>query len=149
MVAAHSDEVTRLIDDLGFLLSRAGGLLIASANTALAPLGLKARSYSVLVTAAEHPDGVNQRRIAEILALDPSQIVGIVDDLEQRGLVERRLDPADRRNKLIFATSDGLALRTRAQREVSRTQTSFFDGVPATASAQLRTILQDTLFPGQ
>ena len=146
-MAAHPDEANRLIDDLGFLLSRAGGLLIASANTALEPLGLKARSYSVLVTAAEYPHGVNQRRIAEILALDPSQIVGIVDDLEHRGLVERRLDPADRRNKLIFATAAGLALRTRAQREVSRAHTDFFDGVPAAASAQLRKVLQDTLFP--
>lgn len=136
----------RLIDDIGFLLSRAGALLVASANAALTPLGLKVRSYSVLMVAAEHGAGVNQRRLAEILGLDPSQIVGIVDDLERRGLVERRSDRADRRNKLIFATDEGRALRTHAKREVSKAQKSFFGRVPDRDSTQLRETLQAILF---
>jgi len=144
-----ADDSPRLIDDLGFLLSRAGGLVISSTNDALAPLDLKVRSYSVLVSAAEHRDGVNQRRLAEILALDPSQMVGIVDDLETRGLVERRPDPVDRRNKLIVATRDGRALRSRAQRAAGRAQTEFFADVEPSVSTQLRATLQAILFPHQ
>lgn len=148
-MVADPDDSPRLIDDIGFLLSRAGGLLIASANSALTPFGLKARSYSVLMTAAEHRDGVNQRRVAEILALDPSQIVAIVDDLERQGLVERRPDAADRRNKLIFATRKGRALQARAQHEVNRAHAEFFADVPASTSADLRELLQTILFLGR
>ncbi|MEE1757446.1 MarR family winged helix-turn-helix transcriptional regulator [Streptomyces sp. SP18CS02] len=47
------------------------------------------------------------RRIAERLKCEPSNVTGIVDRLEARGLVERRPDPADRRVKLAAATERG------------------------------------------
>ena len=48
------------------------------------------------------------RRIAEQLKCEPSNVTGIVDRLEVRGLVQRRPDPADRRVKLAAATPAGL-----------------------------------------
>ncbi|MFD9886278.1 MarR family winged helix-turn-helix transcriptional regulator [Streptomyces alboflavus] len=48
------------------------------------------------------------RRIAQKLKCEPSNVTGIVDRLEARGLVERRPDPADRRVKLAAPTADGL-----------------------------------------
>ncbi|RPK65457.1 HTH-type transcriptional regulator MhqR [Streptomyces sp. ADI96-02] len=48
------------------------------------------------------------RRIARKLKCEPSNITGIVDRLEARGLVERRPDPADRRVKLAAATELGV-----------------------------------------
>ncbi|MFD9539454.1 MarR family winged helix-turn-helix transcriptional regulator [Streptomyces sp. NPDC060022] len=48
------------------------------------------------------------RRIAQKLKCEPSNITGIVDRLELRGLVERRPDPADRRVKLAAPTEDGM-----------------------------------------
>jgi DNA-binding MarR family transcriptional regulator len=47
------------------------------------------------------------RRIAKKLRCEPSNITGIVDRLEARGLVERRPDPGDRRVKLAAATPEG------------------------------------------
>ncbi|MGW0533102.1 MarR family winged helix-turn-helix transcriptional regulator [Streptomyces sp. NPDC003032] len=47
------------------------------------------------------------RRIAQKLKCEPSNITGIVDRLEARGLVERRPDPADRRVKLAAPTASG------------------------------------------
>lgn len=47
------------------------------------------------------------RRIAQKLKCEPSNITGIVDRLEARGLVERRPDPADRRVKLAAPTAEG------------------------------------------
>lgn len=47
------------------------------------------------------------RRIAQKLHCEPSNVTGIVDRLEARGLVERRPDPADRRVKLAAATEKG------------------------------------------
>ena len=47
------------------------------------------------------------RKIAVKLKCEPSNVTGIVDRLETRGLVERRPDPADRRVKLAAATEEG------------------------------------------
>ncbi|MFF1834276.1 MarR family winged helix-turn-helix transcriptional regulator [Streptomyces sp. NPDC058231] len=48
------------------------------------------------------------RRIAQKLKCEPSNVTGIVDRLEARGLVERRPDPADRRVKLAAPTEKGI-----------------------------------------
>ncbi len=47
------------------------------------------------------------RRIAEQLKCEPSNVTGLVDRLEARGLAQRRPDPADRRVKLVAATDAG------------------------------------------
>ncbi|MDT0466809.1 MULTISPECIES: MarR family winged helix-turn-helix transcriptional regulator [Streptomyces] len=47
------------------------------------------------------------RRVAQKLKCEPSNVTGIVDRLEARGLVERRPDPADRRVKVAAATAEG------------------------------------------
>jgi DNA-binding MarR family transcriptional regulator len=49
------------------------------------------------------------RQIAQTLSCEPSNITGIVDRLELRGLVERQADPADRRIKLVATTEAGRA----------------------------------------
>lgn len=104
-----------LEDDLGFLLARASALIVKASNQALAPLGLRLGAYSVLSVVCDEPGGVSQRRVADHVGLDPSQIVALVDQLEDRGLVARTADPKDRRNKLVVATTGGHDLRRRAQ----------------------------------
>lgn len=53
------------------------------------------------------------RRIAQKLRCEPSNVTGIVDRLEARGLVERRPDPSDRRVKLAAATEEGRSTTQR------------------------------------
>ena len=83
-------QTRALTADMGFLMSRASGLFIRSSNAALAPTGLRVRPYSVLVLASDVPDGITQRDLADVLGLDPSQVVLLVDELAASGLVERR-----------------------------------------------------------
>jgi hypothetical protein len=71
----------RLADTAGFLLARAGGRAIRELNRALEPYRLRSRHYTVLALAAEH-GGLSQRELGEALAVDPSAIVALVDDLE-------------------------------------------------------------------
>src|SRR3954471_4071372 len=52
--------------------------------------------------------------LAKFLGCHDSNITGLVDRLEARGLVERRNDPADRRVKLIALTDEGAAFRKQA-----------------------------------
>lgn len=51
--------------------------------------------------------------IAQVLHCDPSNVTGIVDRLEARGLVERRPDPTDRRRRIIAVTDAGRDLHRR------------------------------------
>jgi MarR family transcriptional regulator, lower aerobic nicotinate degradation pathway regulator len=95
-----------LADDVGFRLARAGGAAIRNLNRALARHGLRSRHYTVLVAAAEAP-GRSQRELGELLGVDPSAVVAIVDDLERDGLVRRDAHPDDRRTRLVVATAAG------------------------------------------
>ena len=56
---------------------------------------------------------ISMRELAERLKSDPSNVTGLIDRLEARGLVERRPDPQDRRIKGLALTSAGARLRER------------------------------------
>lgn len=64
--------------------------------------GAQARLLSLLSL-----EPLPMRKLAQKLKCEPSNVTGIVDRLETRGLVERRPDPADRRVKLAAATEEG------------------------------------------
>ncbi|GAA0641288.1 MarR family transcriptional regulator [Streptomyces thermospinosisporus] len=73
-----------------------------SAAAGHALTGAQARLLSLLSL-----EPLPMRRLAQRLKCEPSNVTGIVDRLEARGLVERRPDPADRRVKLAVATEEG------------------------------------------
>ena len=106
--------MTALSDDIGFLLSRVSGLVVRATNAALADEGLRVRQYSVLTLACDTAGGLSQRGLATVLGLDPSQVVALVDELVDAGLVERRPDPSDRRTRLVVATPAGQRKRESA-----------------------------------
>ena len=56
---------------------------------------------------------ISMRELARRLGADPSNVTGLVDRLEARGLVERRPDPHDRRIKGLALTAPGARLRQR------------------------------------
>jgi DNA-binding MarR family transcriptional regulator len=139
----HMDDsdAIALTDDVGFLLSRASGLVVRASNASLAGHGLRVRSYSVLLLAADSDEGVSQRELADVLGLDPSQVVLLVDELAAAGLVERRPSPADRRTKLVVATDAGRAARTRAAADVGATLTRQLAELTAGEQHLLRELL--------
>jgi DNA-binding MarR family transcriptional regulator len=57
--------------------------------------------------------------VARWLTCDASNVTGIVDRLEARGLVERRPDPGDRRLKMLALTDEGVALRDEIVRRLA------------------------------
>ncbi|SOD98318.1 MarR family winged helix-turn-helix transcriptional regulator [Blastococcus haudaquaticus] len=130
-----------LTDDVGFLLSRASGLFVRATNAALLSYGLRVRSYSVLLLACEAAEGVTQRDLAEVLGLDPSQVVLLVDELADSGLVERRPSDSDRRTKLVVATAAGHALRAEAVVEVGAAVSAQLADLTGTEQFLLRDLL--------
>jgi DNA-binding MarR family transcriptional regulator len=139
--------VPPLRDDIGFLLSRASGLVVRSTNEALAEDGLRVRQYSVLVLACGGADGISQRDLAGQLGLDPSQVVVLVDDLATAGLVERRPSPSDRRTKLVAATARGRAALCRAADRAAAGQQRRLGRLSDAEQATLRDLLTRLVVP--
>jgi DNA-binding MarR family transcriptional regulator len=52
-------------------------------------------------------EAVSQQALGELLSMDPSNVVGLLNELEARGLTTRRRDPADRRRHIVEISKDG------------------------------------------
>src|SRR6478735_6440506 len=86
---------------LAFLLSQVGAHSAARFAERLDPLGLKPYHAGIL-RAIREADGLSQQSLGERLGMYPSRLVALLDDLERRGLVERRDNPADRRSYSLY-----------------------------------------------
>lgn len=141
-----SDSVALpLSDDASFLLARTNALSLAATNRTLEPFGLKARSYSVLALAAA-ADHMSQRDFASYLRLDPSQVVALVDELQERGLVERQAVPGDRRANVVVATRAGIALATQAHSLLRDAEDGLMQELDTDERATLAALLRKIAF---
>ncbi|MFF0314734.1 MarR family winged helix-turn-helix transcriptional regulator [Micromonospora sp. NPDC005252] len=87
-------------------------------GTAFAELGLTPATARALHEL--DPDRpLPARDLADRLGCDRSNVTALVDRLEQAGLVERRTDPTDRRQKTLVVTGDGRAVRDRVTEVMS------------------------------
>jgi DNA-binding MarR family transcriptional regulator len=137
-----------LAADPAFLLARARAVTSGAANARLARLHLKVRSLSVLWLAGQG-FGPSQRELSEFLGLDPSQVVALVDDLQGRGLVERRPDERDRRSRSIVATPAGLDLLEEALTEVRAAGDAGFASLTDDERKTLTELLTKVAFGGR
>jgi DNA-binding MarR family transcriptional regulator len=76
------------------------------------PEGILPREYAVLAGVEDLP-GVDQRTLATRLGVDPVSLGQMLDRLEKMGWVERRIDPSDRRARVLKVTARGSRLRKR------------------------------------
>src|SRR5436190_9729361 len=92
-----------LVKSTVFLLGRLGFTVKKQVIEELETEGFSPYDFSVLTLAA---DGQcrTQGTIADTLGLDRSQLVGMLDGLEERGLIERKRDPTDRRRHTVTLT---------------------------------------------
>jgi DNA-binding MarR family transcriptional regulator len=85
--------------------------------------------------------GVPQGRLAEAVKLDRSTMVGVVDSLEERGLIERRRG-TDRRTNGLWLTRAGRALATRLRRRIARHEHRVAARLSSAERTQLLTLLE-------
>lgn len=135
-----------LVSDTAFLLARANANSLTHAHTALEPFGLRVRSYSVLSLAVTEAR-LSQRDIAEFLRLDPSQVVALLDDLQQRSLVNRVPDPTDRRTKAVVATAEGRKVYVKAEKAVRAAECRTLSPLTSGERHLLRELLHRLAFP--
>lgn len=99
---------------LAFLLSQVGIHAARRFSERMEEVDLQPPLFRILnlVDAAE---GRSQQAIGEAISVPPSRMVALVDELEQRGLVERRPDPLDRRVRALYLTPEGRQLLSRGR----------------------------------
>lgn len=81
----------------------------------LAPLGLEPRQFGVLNRLAAN-EGQAQQAIAQLMGLNATRMVFLIDELERLGLAERRRNPADRRSHALYLTDKGREMLARARK---------------------------------
>ena len=109
----------------GFLLSWNGQRIARKFAEALEPLGLRPPHFGVLTLIDASP-GSAQRELVERSMIDASTMVAVIDDLEERGLAERRPDPADRRRRAVYLTPQGRRALERGRKAAIATAQDVF-----------------------
>lgn len=126
---------------LAFLLSQVG--IYASKRFAerIATVGLQPPLFRVL-NLVDAEEGKSQQAIAAGIEIPPSRMVAFVDELERRGLVERRPDPKDRRVRALFLTAEGRRCLARGRKIAAQHEEELTKGMKAADRKRLVELLQ-------
>ena len=123
-----------------FLLAQLGAHAAARFAQRISELDLTPAQAGLLRLIAWNP-GQSQQAISRQLGTPASRLVLLVDGLEERGLIERRRDPADRRHYALYLTGDG----TQFMKELGRLGAAHEDAMTAGLTADERAVLNDLL----
>ena len=129
-----------LVGSATFLLKRLGYAAKEQAMDAYDQVGLHPYHHAVLIALKEGAHDT-QGAIADELGYDRGQLVGLLDELEERGLVERRRDPNDRRRQLVRITAHGKRMLTSLRALARRVEADFLAPLSDAERAQLHSLL--------
>jgi DNA-binding MarR family transcriptional regulator len=137
---------------VAFLLSQVGAHSAFRFAERLGPLDLTPPHAGILHVINES-DGLSQQALGEILGIFPSRLVQVLDELEGRGLLERRDNPADRRSHALYLTAKGreaLEQIGRIAREQEKSLCAALDDAERAQLAELLTRIasEQKLTPG-
>lgn len=91
---------------IGFLLNRTARRMSAALAARFEPYDITPEQFGVLRRLAEE-DGITQKELAERTAKDQTNMTRLLDQLERKGLIERRQKADDRRCYLIYGSAKG------------------------------------------
>jgi MarR family transcriptional regulator for hemolysin len=104
-----SDYISRDPPKLGFLLHEVARLQRRRFEQRARVEGLTRSQFQAIAYLSRH-EGIHQAALAELLEVEPISLVRILDKLAERGLIERRQHPTDRRSWLLFLKDDARPL---------------------------------------
>ncbi len=128
-------------DHLSFLLVQLGLHGARRYGERLQPLGLEQRHAGMLIRLAAN-QGRSQQAIAEMIGVNATRMVFLVDELEKLGLVERRRNPADRRSHALYLTDQGRATVDQVRAVTAEHEAEFGAGLTEAQRAQLASLLR-------
>src|SRR5262245_9215686 len=127
-------------DSPAFLLAQVGAHAAATFAEHLSSINLSPPHAGIL-RVVHTSGGISQQSLAEHLRILPSRLVVLLDELEERGMVERRADPADRRSYALYLTSNG----SETMKAIGRVARDHQDALLASLSTQERELLASLL----
>jgi DNA-binding MarR family transcriptional regulator len=134
-------NVTPPFRSVAFMLSSLGYAISRRFHAVLEPLDLEPGEFALMRAVAAN-DGEPQNALAERLHISPSWMVAIVDDLEKRGLLERRPHTRDRRVRTLHLTAAGTKLMKQAERKAQEFDRQVTEPLSETEIEQLLDLLQ-------
>jgi DNA-binding MarR family transcriptional regulator len=129
-----------LMRHTGFLLSRMGMVAQKQFAERLEALGLTTRMWGAL-NVLDAEGAITQHALGKCVGTDPSSMVSTIDELEARGLVERRRHPSDRRAHALHVTAKGRQTLTRGRELARRAQDELLAPLNAEEREQLHALL--------
>jgi DNA-binding MarR family transcriptional regulator len=127
-------------DRLGLLLARNGQVTNARIREALGVTGLTTRHGMTLMHLSDGGP-VSQQALIELVGVDPSVLVAILNDLEGHGLAQRRRDPTDRRRHLVEITPAGADMLITVDAAIAAVEHDLFADLAIDEVAHLRELL--------
>jgi DNA-binding MarR family transcriptional regulator len=134
------EAVTPPFRSVAFMLSSLGYAVSRRFHDVLRPLGLEPGEFALLRAVAAG-DGEAQNALAERLHISPSWMVAVVDELEQRDLLERKPHARDRRVRNLHLTAAGKKLLRQAERQAAQFDRQVADGLGEAERGQLLDLL--------
>jgi DNA-binding MarR family transcriptional regulator len=135
------EAVTPPFRSVAFMLSSLGYAVSRRFHEVLRPLGLEPGEFALL-RAVSASEGEAQNALAERLRISPSWMVAIVDELEKRGLLERKPHARDRRVRNLHLTAAGKKLLRQAERRALKFDRKVSDSLNETELQQLLHLLE-------
>ena len=129
-----------LLRNTGFLLSRLGALATKQFTERLQELGLTTRMWGAL-NVLDADGAITQHSLCKSVGTDPSSMVSTIDELEAKGLVERRRHPSDRRAHALHVTPAGRETLANGRRLASAAQDQLLAPLSPSERAQLHELL--------
>src|SRR5262245_54894822 len=123
-----------------FLLKRLGFAAKDRAMASYEETGVHPYHYAIMLVVDEG-SAETQGSIADALGYDRGQLVGLLDELEDQGFVERKRDPNDRRRHLVRMTPEGTKALRRLRAVARRNEDEFLEPLSEEERAQLHALL--------
>src|SRR3954453_9083625 len=123
----------------GVLLLKIGKVAERRFAEALKPTGLTSRHLGVMFEVQACP--TSQQALIETVGVDPSKLVGLLNDLEADGLIVRKRDPEDRRRHIVEVSAKGSARLEDAKKAAAAVEEELLAGLDADQRAELLVLL--------
>jgi MarR family transcriptional regulator, lower aerobic nicotinate degradation pathway regulator len=122
------------------LMIKLGRITMHRFTQALEPYGVRPRHVAALIELRDRGQ-LTQQSLCGQLHLDPTNLVTILNELEERGYATRRRDPEDRRRHLVEVSKKGLAVIDKVSHVMDGVEEELLDGLEPAEREQFEGLL--------
>jgi DNA-binding MarR family transcriptional regulator len=122
------------------LMIKLGRITMHRFTEALEPFGIRPRHVAALIELRDRGE-LTQQSLCGQLHLDPTNLVAILNELEERGYATRRRDPEDRRRHLVEVSKKGIAVIEKVSEVMDGVEADLLEGLEPAEREQFEGLL--------